>query len=168
VKSNKSGFRIKGATGQRVGEWTIEVTPKDTSHPMEQRCWSKPIIQKTRRSPFYVNASITNPPGAPAALRPNAPNAPAGKGFHSSGNSEGVAVCGRGTLTGEIARSSRRAAPCRARFLAGDRRRNLFPRQISCNRRFPTVGIWSTVDQARAWGDGAIWVDAARMRKFAQ
>ena len=79
VKSNSQVFESKVQPGSASGEWTIEVTPKDTSHPMGTALLVQTDYPKEAPKSFYVNASITNPPGAPAALRPNGPNAPAGK-----------------------------------------------------------------------------------------
>src|SRR2546421_5244430 len=78
IKSNSQNFESKVEPGKE-GEWTIEVTPKDTSHPMGTALLIQTDYPKEAPKSFYVNASITNPPGAPAALRPNGPNAPAGK-----------------------------------------------------------------------------------------
>src|SRR5713226_5767071 len=71
VKSNSQNFESKVEPGKE-GEWTIEVTPKDTSHPMGTALLVQTDYPKDAPKSFYVNASITAPPGAPAALRPNA------------------------------------------------------------------------------------------------
>src|SRR5437870_778501 len=79
VKSNSENFQSKVEAGKAAGEWTIEVTPKDTSHPMGTALLVQTDYPKEAPKSFYVNASVTNPPGAPPMLRPNVPNAPATK-----------------------------------------------------------------------------------------
>jgi hypothetical protein len=51
--------------------------PKDTSHPMGTALVVQSDYPKDAPKSFSVNVQITNPPGAPPALRPNVPNAPA-------------------------------------------------------------------------------------------
>ncbi|HYR22521.1 MAG TPA: DUF1573 domain-containing protein [Chthoniobacterales bacterium] len=77
VKSNSPNFESKVEPGKTSGEWTIEVTPKDTSHPMGTALVVQTDYPKEAPKSFNVNAQINNPPGAPPALKPNVPNAPA-------------------------------------------------------------------------------------------
>jgi len=79
VKSNSQNFESKVEPGSASGEWTIEVTPKDTSHPFGTALLVQTDYPKEAPKSFYVNLQITNPPGASPALKPNAPNAPAVK-----------------------------------------------------------------------------------------
>src|SRR6184192_3128095 len=79
VKSNSQVFESKVQPGSASGEWTIEVTPKDTSHPFGTALLVQTDYPKEAPKSFYVNLQVTNPPGAPPALKPNAPNAPAVK-----------------------------------------------------------------------------------------
>jgi hypothetical protein len=72
VKSNSDNFESKVEPG-KAGEWTIEVTPKDTSRPMGTALLIQTDYPKDSPKSFYVNAQITNPPSAP--MRP--PAAPA-------------------------------------------------------------------------------------------
>ena len=78
VKSNSQNFESK-VEPRSAGEWTIEVTPKDTSHPIGTTLLVQTDYPKEAPKSFYVNVQVTNPPGAPAALKPNVPNAPAVK-----------------------------------------------------------------------------------------
>ena len=71
VKSNNPNFESKVEPG-RAGEWTIQVTPKDTSHPMGTALVVQSDYPKDAPKSFYVTVQVTNPP-APAALKPNAP-----------------------------------------------------------------------------------------------
>src|SRR6266404_8088604 len=64
VKSNSQNFESKVAPGKE-GEWTIEVTPKDTSHPMGTALLVQTDYPKEAPKSFYVNVQVTNPPGAP-------------------------------------------------------------------------------------------------------
>jgi len=77
IKSNSQNFESKVEPG-KTGEWTIEVTPKDTSHPIGTALLLETDYPKEAPKSFYVNVQVTNPPGAPPALRP--PAAPATKG----------------------------------------------------------------------------------------
>ena len=77
VKSNSQNFESKVEQGSAAGEWTIEVTPKDTSHPMGTALLVQTDYPKEAPKSFYVNVSVTNPPGARPMLRPNFPAAPA-------------------------------------------------------------------------------------------
>ena len=79
VKSNSQNFESKVEPGSASGEWTIEVTPKDTSHPFGTSLLVQTDYPKEAPKSFYVNVQVTNPPGAPPALKPNVPNAPAVK-----------------------------------------------------------------------------------------
>src|SRR2546423_10577080 len=79
VKSNSQNFESKVEPSKTSGEWTIEVTPKDTSHPMGTALLVQSDYPKEAPKSFYVNVSVTNPPGAPAVLKPNSPGAPAAK-----------------------------------------------------------------------------------------
>jgi len=79
VKSNSQNFESKVEPGSASGEWTIEVRPKDTSHPLGTALLVQTDYPKEAPKSFYVNLQITNPPGAPPALKPNVPNAPAVK-----------------------------------------------------------------------------------------
>lgn len=77
VKSNSQNFESKVEQGSAAGEWTIEVTPKDTSHPMGTALLVQTDYPKEAPKSFYVNVSVTNPPGARPMLRSNFPAAPA-------------------------------------------------------------------------------------------
>jgi hypothetical protein len=77
IKSNSQNFESKVEPG-KAGEWTIDVTPKDTSHPMGTALLLQTDYPKDAPKSFYVNVQVTNPPGAPPALRP--PAAPAAPG----------------------------------------------------------------------------------------
>ena len=79
VKSNSPVFESKVEPG-KAGEWTIEVTPKDTSHPTGTSLLVQTDYPKESPKLFSVNVQVTNPPGIPPALRPSAPPAaPAAK-----------------------------------------------------------------------------------------
>jgi hypothetical protein len=67
VKSNSQNFESKVEPSKTSGEWTIEVTPKDTSHPMGTALLVQSDYPKEAPKSFYVNVSVTTPPGAPAA-----------------------------------------------------------------------------------------------------
>ena len=60
IKSNSQNFVSKVVPG-KPGEWTIEVTPKDTSHPMGTALLIQTDYPKEAPKSFYVNAQITNP-----------------------------------------------------------------------------------------------------------
>ena len=66
VKSNSPNFESKVQPGGE-GEWTIEITPKDTSHPMGTALLVQTDYPKDAPKSFYVNVAVTNPTGAPAA-----------------------------------------------------------------------------------------------------
>ena len=79
IKSNNQNFESKVVPG-KPGEWTIEITPKDTSHPTNTSLLIQTDYPKDSPKSFYVNVQVSNPPGAPPMLRPNAPpGAPAVK-----------------------------------------------------------------------------------------
>jgi hypothetical protein len=68
VKSNSPNFESKVEPGRGSGEWTIEVMPKDTSHPMGSALVVQSDYPKDAPKSFSVNVQITPPPpGAPAA-----------------------------------------------------------------------------------------------------
>jgi Protein of unknown function (DUF1573) len=72
IKSNSQNFESKVEPSKAPGEWTIDVTPKDTSHPMGTALLIQTDYPKEAPKQFYVNAQITQPP-VPPALRPNVP-----------------------------------------------------------------------------------------------
>ena len=74
IKSNSQNFESKVEPGKE-GEWTIEVTPKDTSHPMGTALLVQTDYPKESPKTFYVNVQVTNPPGAPPVQRPPVPPA---------------------------------------------------------------------------------------------
>jgi len=67
VKSNSPNFESKVEPGSGSGEWTIEVMPKDTSHPMGSALVVQSDYPKEGPKSFSVTVQITNPPVAPAA-----------------------------------------------------------------------------------------------------
>jgi hypothetical protein len=71
IKSNSQNFQSKLEPG-KPGEWTIEVTPKDTSHPMGTALLIQTDYPKDAPKSFYVNVQVTNPPQTPPMIRPNA------------------------------------------------------------------------------------------------
>src|SRR6266404_5569988 len=91
VKPNNQGFDTKVEAGKAPGEWTIEVTPKDTSHPTATALLVETDYPKDAPKKFYVNAQITQPqppallrapasqaavPPAPKSTPPAVPSAP--------------------------------------------------------------------------------------------
>src|SRR5438270_6056703 len=82
VKSNSQIFQSKVEPGSAAGEWTIEVTPKDTSHPVGTALLVQTDYPKDSPKSFYVNVQVNNPPGIPPALR--APGAGAAPGAKTS------------------------------------------------------------------------------------
>ena len=76
IKSNSQNFESKVQPGSAPGEWTIEVTPKDTSHPMGTALLIQTDYPKDAPKSFYLSVVVTPAPGAPAALRPNVAGAP--------------------------------------------------------------------------------------------
>jgi hypothetical protein len=79
IKSNNPNFESKVERGKAPGEWTIEVTPKDTSHPMATSLLIQTDYPKEAPRAFYANAQVTNPPQAPSMMRPLVQPAPATK-----------------------------------------------------------------------------------------
>jgi Protein of unknown function (DUF1573) len=76
IKSNSQNFESKVEPG-KAGEWTIEVTPKDTSHPIGTSLVIQTDYPKEAPKSFNLNVVVTNPPAPLPVLRPNLPNAPA-------------------------------------------------------------------------------------------
>ena len=76
VKPNNQGFDTKVEAGKSAGEWTIEVTPKDTSHPTGTALLLETDYPKDSPKKYYVNAQITQPQ-PPALLRAPASQAAA-------------------------------------------------------------------------------------------
>ena len=74
IKSNSQNFESKVEAGKE-GEWTIDVTPKDTSHPMGTALLVQTDFPKESPKQYYVNAQITAPQ-PPAMLRAPAQGAP--------------------------------------------------------------------------------------------
>jgi len=77
IKSNSQNFESKVEPGKE-GEWTIEVTPKDTSHPMGTALLIQTDYPKEAPKSFYVNVQVTQPQ-PPPMLRPPQQAAPAQK-----------------------------------------------------------------------------------------
>jgi len=73
IRSNSQNFESKVEPGKTSGEWTVEVTPKDTSHPMGTALQLVTDYPKESPKSFLVNVMVTAPPGAPPMLRPNPP-----------------------------------------------------------------------------------------------
>jgi hypothetical protein len=71
VKSNDQNFESKVVPG-KAGEWTIEITPKDTSHPMGTSLTIQTDYPKDSPKSFFVNAQVTQPQ-PPAVLKAPAP-----------------------------------------------------------------------------------------------
>ena len=78
VKSSNQNFDSKVEPGSAPGEWTLEITPKDTSHPIGTALQVVTDYPKDAPKSFYVNAQITNPQ-PPPMLRPPAAAPPAPK-----------------------------------------------------------------------------------------
>lgn len=91
IKANNPNFETKVETGKAAGEWTIDVTPKDTSHPMATSLTIQTDYPKDSPKSFFVNAQITQPqpppllrapvsqavpPPAPKSTPPAIPSAP--------------------------------------------------------------------------------------------
>ena len=76
IKSNSQNFESKVEPG-KPGEWTVEVTPKDTSHPMGTALLLQTDYPKDAPKSFYVNAQITPAQPPPMLRSPNQMNAPA-------------------------------------------------------------------------------------------
>jgi hypothetical protein len=79
IKSNSQNFESKVEPGKTEGEWTIEVTPKDTSHPMGTALTLQTDYPKESPKSFNVNVVVMAPPQPPAMLRPPAATVPATK-----------------------------------------------------------------------------------------
>ena len=69
IKSNNQNFDSKIVPG-KPGEWTLEVTPKDTSHPMGTALLLQTDYPKEAPKSFSVNAQITNPAPPPLLKAP--------------------------------------------------------------------------------------------------
>lgn len=69
VKSNNQSFESKIVPG-KPGEWTLEVTPKDTSHPIGTALLLQTDYPKEAPKSFYVNAQVTNPAPPPMLKAP--------------------------------------------------------------------------------------------------
>src|SRR5207244_7937579 len=78
IKSNSQNFESKVEPG-KAGEWTIEVTPKDTSHPMGTALQIQTDYPKEAPKSIYLNVVVTTPPGLPPAASPNDANPPASR-----------------------------------------------------------------------------------------
>jgi hypothetical protein len=76
IKSNNQNFESKLEPG-KPGEWTLEVTPKDTSHPMGTALVLQTDYPKDAPKSFYVNAQITQAQPPPLLRAPNQMNVPA-------------------------------------------------------------------------------------------
>lgn len=77
VKSSNDMFTSNVTSGGTSGEWTIEVAPKETTHPVGTSLLIQTDYPKDAPKSFNVNLQVTNAPGTPPALKPNVPNAPA-------------------------------------------------------------------------------------------
>jgi len=69
IKSNNPNFESKIVPG-KAGEWTLEVTPKDTSHAMGTSLLLQTDYPKDAPKSFYVNAQVTNPAPPPMLKAP--------------------------------------------------------------------------------------------------
>jgi Protein of unknown function (DUF1573) len=78
VKSSNQAFESKVTPGSAPGEWTIEVTPKDTSHAAGTSLLVQTDYPKDAPKSFYVNAQVTIPPAPAASLPVTGANRPAG------------------------------------------------------------------------------------------
>ena len=76
VKSSNQNFESKVEPGSAEGEWTIEVTPKDTGQPSGTAIRLETDYPKDAPKAFYVNAQITQPQ-PPPTLRPAGAASPA-------------------------------------------------------------------------------------------
>jgi hypothetical protein len=79
VKSNSPNFESKVEPGKE-GEWTIEVTPKDTGRPMGTALLLQTDFPKESPKQYYVNAQITAPQPPPMLRPPGQAAPPLGKG----------------------------------------------------------------------------------------
>lgn len=76
VKTNNQNFESKIVPG-KPGEWTLEVTPKDTSHATGTSLLLQTDYPKEAPKSFYVNAQVTNPAPPPMLRAPGGqPNPP--------------------------------------------------------------------------------------------
>ena len=90
LKSNSQNFDSKVQPGSTDGEWTIEVTPKDTSHPMGTAIRVETDYPKDAPKAFYLNAQISQPQPPPMLkapannkpMPPAVPSAPPTTGTH--------------------------------------------------------------------------------------
>ncbi|HLW35263.1 MAG TPA: DUF1573 domain-containing protein [Chthoniobacterales bacterium] len=69
IKTNNPNFESKIVPG-KPGEWTLEVTPKDTSHAMGTSLVLQADYPKEAPKSFYVNAQVTNPVPPPMLKAP--------------------------------------------------------------------------------------------------
>lgn len=69
IKTNNTNFESKIVPG-KPGEWTLEVTPKDTSRPMGTSLLLQTDYPKEAPKSFSVNAQITNPAPPPMLKAP--------------------------------------------------------------------------------------------------
>jgi Protein of unknown function (DUF1573) len=76
VKSTNQNFESKLEPG-KAGEWTIEVTPKDTSRPMGTALLIQTDYPKEAPKSFSVNVQVNQAPAAAPLLRPNPAGPPA-------------------------------------------------------------------------------------------
>jgi hypothetical protein len=70
VKSNNPNFESKVEPGKSAGEWTIEVTPKDTSHPQATTLVIQTDYPKDTPKSFLASAQVSNPPQPSMMARP--------------------------------------------------------------------------------------------------
>lgn len=78
LKSNSQNFESKVEPGSAEGEWTIEVTPKDTSHPIGTAIRVETDYPKKAPKAYYVNVQI-NQAQPPPLLQASAAPPPANK-----------------------------------------------------------------------------------------
>lgn len=69
LKPSSQNFETKVEPGSAEGEWTIEITPKDMSHPVGTAIRVETDYPKDAPKAFYVNAQITQAQ-APPMMRP--------------------------------------------------------------------------------------------------
>ena len=147
----------------KPGEWTIEVTPKDTSHPMGTALLIQTDYPKEAPKSFYVNVQITNPMPPPMLrspanqagaqrlrlrrrrLIPSPPPHARSVNFRAAGEAFIIVALACLPAIGEG-------------FYFRDK--------VSWQSAIPASEL-VTVEQARAWGDSAIWVDARPDDEFA-
>jgi hypothetical protein len=68
--SKNQNFDTKVEPGKAPGEWTIEVTPKDTSHPIAASLVIQTDYPKDSPKSFYVNAQVMQPQAPPLLKAP--------------------------------------------------------------------------------------------------